>query len=71
MLTFQRSEGRWFVQSETDPEVLYLVKRSYQRPNGIDTAEFWACNCWDNIYRGRDCKHIRAVKGQRRDELAV
>lgn len=45
---------RWWVQSATRKEVAHIVDSDY------DGA--WACSCEDCMVRGKECKHIAAVK---------
>ena len=56
MEVFERSEGRFRVQSESDKTVWYHVKRI-----GKDG---WGCSCDGSALYGRICKHIKAVGGK-------
>ena len=44
----------WEVPSESDPNTIYIVKK---------TKEGWECSCPSFLFRGKECKHIKKVKG--------
>jgi len=44
----------WIVPSQTDPRRNYVVM--------LNDDGSWSCDCPDHRYRGRECKHIYAVK---------
>jgi hypothetical protein len=45
---------RWIVNSSTRWHMAFIVDSDYE--------DGWACGCEDFMSRGRECKHIRAVK---------
>ena len=51
---------RWTVQSEHRPGIAFIVDSDWEEtaPDGSR----WACGCEHFMVRGRECKHIRAVR---------
>jgi len=58
MDVFERSLGRYYVKSHSDPKLWYHVKFWWE-----DDEKVYSCDCADNIMRFdlRECKHIHEV----------
>lgn len=54
-------DGRYGVESESEPGRVYHVTLRARPPAGEADAELVACECADFLFRGIPCKHLFAV----------
>jgi hypothetical protein len=61
-------EGRYEVESESEPGRVYHVTLRPPGTPGSEAADAISCECADFLYRGIPCKHLFAVTGGQPDQ---